>query len=265
MIEDTNFPIRNAAAVTEPFWDAWLKTDADKNVIVFSEKIGARDSQRKAIIKAVADHFTSIRRLEAAITRLGFARSVSVLRNSLPSDIRTQSGDLGEILCTEYIIQKTNFRVPVKKLRWKDDRNLAMRGNDVLAFGLRHTRKLVLKVESKSRASLYASTIVEAEKGLFQNDGRPNPSSIAFIVNRLEEEGRYAESDFVSSLLQDDFSLKNIEHMIFVLSGNPPQSVLDKSKTEDQKGIIRFLVGVHVEDHQDFIAQIFSECVDGAF
>ncbi len=264
MTED-NFPIKNAEAVTEPYWDAWLNMHADKNVIVFSEKIGARDSQRRAIIKAVADHFTSIHRLEAAISRLGFARSVSVLRNSIPSDIKIQSGDLGEILCTEYIIQKTKFRVPVKKLRWKDDRNLAMRGNDVLAFGLRQTRKLVLKVESKSRASLHASTIVEAEEGLFKNDGRPNPSSIAFIVNRLEEEGRYAESDFVSSLLQNDFSLKNIEHMIFVLSGTPPKKVFDKCQTENQKGITRFLVGVHVEGHQDFVAQIFSECVNGAF
>jgi len=245
--------------------DAWLDNELDKNVTVFSEKTGARDAHRKVIVKAVADHFTSVRRMEAAILRLGFALSVKVLRNSIPLQIRTQSGDLGEILCTEYIIQKTNFRVPIKKLRWKDDRNLAMRGNDVLAFSQKNDRKLVLKAESKSRARLSASTIVEAENGLFQNGGRPNPSSLAFIINRLEEEGRYAESDFVSSLLEDNFSLQNIEHMIFVLSGTQPKQLLEQKRTDLEKGMNRILVGVHVVDHQEFISKIISECIDGTF
>ena len=46
-----------------------------------------------------------------------------------------RSGDLGEIYATEWIdSSERRLRAPIKRLRWKDHRNMAMRGDDVIGI-----------------------------------------------------------------------------------------------------------------------------------
>ena len=46
-----------------------------------------------------------------------------------------RSGDLGEIYATEWIdAHSGGYRAPIKRLRWKDHRNMAMRGDDVIGI-----------------------------------------------------------------------------------------------------------------------------------
>lgn len=259
-------PIQNAENVIEPFIEKWLTETPKGNIITFEEKDGARENVMPAIIRAVADHFRSVERIEASIERLGFSETLNTFRNVIPDDRKTRSGDLGEVLCTEYVVQKTSYRVPVKKLRWKDDRDRTMRGNDVLAFRTHNRVNQVLKAESKSKASLSNSKVKEAEDGLLQHEGRPNPSSLAYLQNRLEEAGRIEEADFIAALQQDDFSVQNIHHLIFTFSGNAPLSYLESRKDPPaDRPYKRHLVGFHVRDHQEFIAKVYQGCIDGTF
>ncbi len=39
---------------------------------------------------------------------------------------------MGEILATEFIEFQTEFRIPVRRLRYKDGREMALRGDDFL-------------------------------------------------------------------------------------------------------------------------------------
>ena len=83
-----------------------------------------------------------------------------------------RSGDLDEILAAEYIAERTPFTVPIKRLCWKDNRNIAMRGEDVIGIERQPgSRTLRLKTEAKSRASLTAATVAEARAALDKDNG----------------------------------------------------------------------------------------------
>lgn len=111
-----------------------------------------------------------------------------MLRNSLPSNKRTRSGDIGELLATEYVNSQTEYAVPIKKLRGKGDRQIPMHGNDVPGIDYIANPRRILKCECKSRAQFGDNAISEASDGLDKDNGRPNLPTMAFITKRLFEE-----------------------------------------------------------------------------
>ena len=75
--------------------------------------------------------------------------------------------------------------------RWKDGRNTALRGDDIVGVAHDPEGKIqFLKGESKSRVALSASTINEASEALDRDMGQPNRHAILFIANRLREQGK---------------------------------------------------------------------------
>src|SRR5262249_11484188 len=149
------------------------------------------------------------------------SKTEAFIRNKVPTDKKTRSGDLGEILASEYIEQCTRYGVPIKRLRWKDDRQTTMRGNDVLALRIEDRKCHLLKAESKSRASLQESVVGEAVDGLAKHRGRPNPSSLAFISSRLRDMNT-SDGDGLASVFERLQSGKlkaaSIEHLVFTFS-----------------------------------------------
>ena len=102
----------------------------------------------KALKGLLADHFVG----ETTILQAGgYKKAAAIVINSLPSNKQVQSGDLGELLATEYLNAETAFVVPIKKLRWKSDRETAMHGNDVIGVDATMKPVRVLKGECKSR------------------------------------------------------------------------------------------------------------------
>ncbi len=223
---------------------------------------GKRCSQvgRGAFRETVKDHLAGL----SIIHRIsGYKRSLAYIRNKMPRPIAVRSGDCGEILATEYIEQITEYKVPIKRLRWKDDRDTAMRGDDVIALRRAKTRWHVLKAESKSRSSLTPSVVQQAVDGLARNNGRPNPSSLAFISARLREDGRDAEADVFDELQERTPRTNEIEHLVFTLSGNDPRSQLQAHLANATAPCCRHLVGCVIEDHQDFINEVFDRIIEG--
>jgi hypothetical protein len=113
----------------------------------------------------------------------------------MPRTPRARSGELGEILATELVVEHTDFMVPVRRLRYKDGREMALRGDDFIGIKVDAENNLYfLKGESKSRAVLAAATISEARQALTRDDGRPTATSILFVADRLlEGEGERRE------------------------------------------------------------------------
>jgi hypothetical protein len=63
------------------------------------------------------------------------------------------SGELGEILATELVEEMMDYEVPVRRLRYKDGREMALRGDDFIGIRVNAAGNLhLLKGESKSRA-----------------------------------------------------------------------------------------------------------------
>jgi hypothetical protein len=235
----------------------WLKLSGqDEQVAVWAEDPGARATGLKAIRKLLAEHFVG----EATILQAGgYRKAAEVIANSLPSDKRTRSGDLGELLATEYIDAQTEFVVPVRKLRWKSDRQMPMHGNDVIAVDATQTPVRVLKGECKSRASLGAAVVKEAAEGLDKHAGRPNPSTLAFITKRLYEEKRDAEASLYRDLqCKGAITPKQVTHLIFGLCGNDPTAHLKAAPKPKRAGIRRRSAAIVITDHGAFIKKVFS-------
>jgi hypothetical protein len=232
-----------------------ITPDADvEELVVLTEKDNARAVIADALIECVNDHFAGLE----IIQRIGgYANALAYIRTRLPSYKKVRSGDLGELLATEYIDQCTDYNVPIKRLRWKDDRNTTMRGDDVIAVKRHGNTWKLLKAESKSRAALSAGVVGEAVTGLRKNSGRPNPSTLGFISARLREMNRDDEARVFERMQKAPPPAGRIEHLVFTLSGNDPTSHLKTHRASSGATIQRHLVGCVIDDHQRFIATLF--------
>jgi hypothetical protein len=236
----------------------WLQLAgvATPGLSIWNEKNGARAVGLKAVKGLLGDHFVG----EATILQAGgYAKAAAIIANSLPTNKRTRSGDLGEILATEYVRAQTPFVVPFNKLRWKDDRQMPMRGNDVIAVDATAQPVRVLKCECKSRAVLSSAVVTEAAESLDKDGGRPNPSTLAFISKRLYEENRDDEAHVYRDLqVKGAITPRMISHLIFVLSGNDSSSYLKASPKAKRQGIKRESAGIVITDHGTFVTKVFT-------
>jgi len=114
-------------------FDDWFSTQhyASGRISILKEQDGGRDVIHDRLVDVIADHLIG---LEVIKDMGGFQEAVNVLKSRLPASKTARSGDFGEILATEYIDARMEYEVPIKRLRHKDDRNNAMRGDDVIGI-----------------------------------------------------------------------------------------------------------------------------------
>lgn len=213
----------------------------------------------------IPDHYVAENRYARQLKLLGKHGAAEYLEEKYPTSKSVKSGDLGEILATSYIEEITIWDETVHRLRWKDHRNMAMRGEDMLAVGVsKKGRTLLLKGESKSRASLKTATVLEARTSLNSHDGRPSPHALAFLSDRLHEEGRFNIADRITlAQYKDGIKLNQVTHMLFTFSGNDPENFLTTDLKGYSGGVDQFSVGLRVEAHQDFIHATFEKAING--
>ena len=244
--------------VPSDLFTKWLKPVGTPHpgVTLYGERDGARSIGLSALKGLLVEHFVG----EAMIVQAGgYAKAAAIIANSLPSNKKTRSGDLGELLATEYINSKTSFVVPLKKLRWKSDRQMPMHGNDVIGVDTMVKPIRVLKGECKSRAVFGKGVVDEAVMSLDIHDGRPNPSTLAFIAKRLYEEKRDDEANVFRDLqCGGTIAAKNVTHMIFALSGNDPSKHLANGPKSKHSGIKRENAAILVSDHAAFIDAVYK-------
>ena len=176
-------------------------------------------------------HYDRLDRTADDVARLGYESAAELLRTVLPRNAKARSGELGEILGTELVEEETAFRVPVRRLRYKDGCEMALRGDDFIGAAYDPDGKLwLLKGEAKSNKMLGKTTITEAREALCRHDGRCTPDSLLFVANRLLESDD--EDDVaLGRTIRDGIGNKTIrpsrvDHMLFTVSGNAPPAAL---------------------------------------
>ena len=141
--------------------------------------------------------------------------------------------------------------------RWKGSSSSRRRYRGVARDSEERIR--FLKGESKSRVALTPSTIKEAGKALDRDKGRPSRHAVLFIASRLRELGNDDLATELEKALLQSFSGHDIEHLLFVISGNNPGSILSKHVAEiENQQPKRHAIGVCIPDHGQFIAQLFE-------
>ena len=231
-----------------------LLTVDDNKVAVGCQKLAA----------VLPGHYVSEQRLSRAFKTLGKCGVADLLRKKLPESKRIRSGDFGEILATEYINERTDFHAPIKRLRWKDKRDMPMRGDDVigLSVGRDGAPLLFLKTEAKSRASLNQPTVTDAREALDYENGLPSSHALTFVAERLLELGNEKLSDAITyAQLKTGIRQDQVKHLMFAFTGNAPGKYLETGLKEYTGPISQIAVGFRVTTHQAFIASVFNEAL----
>ena len=248
------------SANTDDLFSPWFEeSDCETEAVtVLVENDDERSQIFDSLVTVATDHVVGLRVIESLG---GFPKATHVLKNRIPAGKIARSGFLGEILATEYVDRKTEFSVPVRRLRYRDTRDQAMRGDDVLGFRRPKTRKKVIKFEAKSRATLATAVLTEAREGLSNHKGRPNPETLAFLECNLREHGRDDEAEPIAGLQRQSIKAADICHLVFTLSGNNPTGFLENNSGPIRKGIDLRLCGCRVKRHADFVKSVFDECL----
>jgi len=169
---------------------------------------------------------------------------------------------VGEILATEFIEHQTGFRIPVRRLRYKDGREMALRGDDFVGIEEVDGRLSYLKGESKSGQAMGAAVITTARTRLGDDEGRPTPISLLFVADRLLEGGAEDEAlgrQIRNAVGRGTIRARDVTHGLFTLTGNDRRADLeaDLDAADDAHGHVS--VNLRINDHQAFIAWIYGE------
>lgn len=220
---------------------------------------------RDAIALVVPTHYASEERIADLLEKLGKPASAKFIRDMLPISKKIRSGDLGEILATEYVSESTVYSVPIRRLRWKDHREMSMRGDDVIAVRVPEEGGPLefMKGETKSRAKLPAAVLTEARQSLDRDAGLPSPHALTFVATRLREIGEVALADAI-----DEAQFKNgimqtqVCHLLFVFCGNNPEALMRASVASYNGEINQLYVGLRVGTHQAFIKDVYLKIIE---
>ena len=222
----------------------------------------ARGCEKAATV--LPRHYVSEQRLSQVFGILGKPAVADLLRDKLPSTTRLRSGELGEVLAAEYIDEDTCYNVPIKRLRWKDHREVPMRGDDVIGiFDPGDGEPLrFLKTEAKSRASLSHSVVRKARASLERYNGRPSSNSLSFLAERLLERGQDSLADAITrAQLATSIHPDRVKHMIFTFTGNEPDQYLEADLAAYTGRIQQIAIGLRVARHQAFIHNVFEKAM----
>jgi hypothetical protein len=238
--------------------------DARKRYLTFLEKEDGREAIRDALAETMRSHYDRLDRIADDVARLGYDGAAEILRTVLPTSAKARSGELGEIIATELVEEEIGFRVPVRRLRYKDGREMALRGDDFIGVGYDPDEKLwLLKGEAKSNKVLGKTTITKAREALCRHDGRCTPDSLLFVANRLLESDDESDVE-LGRTIRDSIGTKairksRVDHMLFTMSGNVPPAALKADLDAASNDRNHHVVNLHIEDHQEFIAEMYKE------
>jgi len=221
----------------------------------------------QASAKTIPGHYAAEERLARALIRLKKPQAAKFLTDLLPTSPQIRSGDLGEIYATEWINAHSGYQAPINRLRWKDHRNMAMRGDDVIGLYLdpASQRLRFLKTEAKSRAQLKTQTLTEAREGLDKDGGFPSAHALTFIATRLSEMGNLDLADAIDDAqLVHGIPSATVQHLTFIFSGTPPTSLLTKALQGYGGGFSQIGLALHVDDHKAFVGAVYNQVIADA-
>jgi len=228
-------------------------------------RLSADPAKHAQVVDTLADavpgYYADPSRIAQLLKKLGKDAAANFVEQKLPTAATIRSGDLGEILCTAYVHEATPFNLGIKRLRWKDHRNMSMRGEDVLAFRLcgKSGSLKILKAEVKSAAVMSSTIIVKAREALSANSGLPSPHAISFVADRLNQSGDTALGDALDKAqLKDGIKPGQVSHMLFTFSGNDPSKPLKKDLQAYAGSVPQHYVALCVTTHQTFIKAVFE-------
>lgn len=178
------------------------------DVRVHTERVGPdREEVLDWLGKELLRNYVAPGELETIFKDLGVPEVADYLNNNkFPSDPKIRTGDFGEVL-TGRLLRDDQWCVPVLKLRYKQRPDQPAQGADALAFRLQETPPVVAVPEAKTRAVRDYKVEREASTSL-DRSVKDLPQSLAFIVARLNGEGKKGLAVRVAELLLSPYKIQ---------------------------------------------------------
>ena len=252
-------------------FDSWCGVSHSKvgphDLDVLTGNAARLDVGISAAAAILPSHYASEHHIGRVLGKLGKPAAAALVEGKLPTTKAIRSGDLGEILATEWIAEHSGYQVPIKRLRWKDHRNMAMRGEDVigLAQAANTHQMLFLKTEAKSRATLTGHVITKARASLDAEAGLPSGHALTYISARLIETGNESLADAIdNATLNVGIPSNTVRHLLFTFSGNAPGGMLTASLQGYRGTFPQRCVGLHVDGHPVFVGAVYTRVIANA-
>jgi hypothetical protein len=219
-----------------------------------------------SLIGELPDYYVDPESVASTLERLGKSASAQKLRAKLPEVKKIRSGDLGEVITTAYIEESTDFTVPIRKLRWGDHPNMAMRGDDVIGIYVNQEQQTLrfIKAEAKANKSMSSDVLEKARVELDSDGGLPAPHALEFVAERLREAGEIELSNLIEKVqLVDGIRTDQVEHLLFTFTSSDPRT-LQKTAFEAYSGNIKqSSVCFRVNTHQELIESVYQGVLNG--
>jgi hypothetical protein len=253
-------------------FNTWINRQEEINnlrtFLICTEVAGTRLQIAEDLQEIIRSHYNDLAVIADDIKQLGYEVASKILKARLPQTSRARSGDLGEILATEYIEYELGYDVPIRRLRYKDGREMALRGDDFI--GIRRDKKkglLLLKGESKSASKLSNTTIKNARSALDRDNGRCTPHALLFVADRLMEGSASGSQLELGRLIKTEVASQSlppsrIEHAFFTMTANNPLASLRADLNAADGTRRQTTINLNIVDHQDFIAESYNNLED---
>jgi hypothetical protein len=237
-----------------------IENSQDHTFSIIELKPTEFDNLVSGLVNLLPSHYIAPESIADILSRLGKDAAAQKLREKTPEVIKVRSGDVGEVITTDYIEECTDFIVPIRKLRWRDHRNMAMRGDDVIGIHVNPTDQTIrfLKAEAKSNKALSRNVLSEARNGL------PAPHALGFVIDRLKEIGSNELANVLEKAqLFDGIKSDHVEHLLFTFTASNPGTLQKEALEAYSGGIKQLSVGFRVSTHQELIASVYQGILDG--
>jgi hypothetical protein len=233
---------------------------------VLNLELSEFNNLKDALIGLLPDYYVDPQSIAGTLARLGKGAAAQKLLTKIPEVKNIRSGDIGEVLASDYIEESLGYNVPIRKLRWRDHRNMAMRGDDVIGIIVDQQQQTIkfLKAEAKANKALSRKVLQEARAELDLDDGFPAPHALEFVAERLRETGNQALSDLIEKVqLVDGLKANQVEHLLFTFTASDPATLQKESFDAYDGNIKQTSVGFRVTEHQKLIADVYKGVIDG--
>ena len=251
-------------------YEHWCHDDRivnkSKTLWRLSELEYGREHVMEELPGRILNHYISDDEVAEFMETLGYLAAAKCIRELLPEAVTGRSGDLGEILATEFVDERLGYEVPVRRLRHKDHRDMSMRGEDVIGVANDGNDELkLLKGEAKSAKVLQRTTIEEARTKLEDDHGRPSAFSLIFTARKLimsdDSDRKGLGKKILREASQRSIPKGRLAHLLFTLSGNQVDRIIQKDLHATDDAREHHSVNLRIPDHSDFIKAIY----DGAY
>jgi hypothetical protein len=110
--------------MADNLFDPWCSNQEfseSTKLLRLMESNDGKQANAAAILRSIVPtHYCKPAVIKKWLEKWGYAKTLGVVRKDLPESKKARSGDLGEILATEYANRKLDFTVPIFRLRWRD-------------------------------------------------------------------------------------------------------------------------------------------------